>query len=264
LRSIVSLPFELPDEIGRLVHGVNCARVGLGCSSAAVYRFDNGLYLKTVVRSIEDEVFGTLEGEARRLEALKERVPVPQLRLFVQDNSRDYLLMTELVGEHAAAKVTHGEVSGAVAAVAAGCRLFHHAEVQGFPIVEDVSTLLEQAKRRVELGLVDTADLDEERVGRSPEDLLEELFRVAPAGNDAVLTHGDLCLPNVIVHGSELVGFVDVGRAAVSDRWRDLALCMRSVEANWGRKWCSELLRLCGVERHEGKLHFYTLLDEFF
>jgi aminoglycoside 3'-phosphotransferase-2 len=260
---MLSLPFELPDELARCLQGTRSTQVGVGASRADVFRFDSGLYLKTVVRNLDDDVFGNLEAEARRLVALKERVPVPQLKLFVQDATRDYLLMTELSGEHPAGK-TPAAIHAAVAALAAACRLFHDADRDGFPVVEGVSTLLEQAKLRVQRGLVDAADFDSERAGSSPQDVFDELCRVAPAVSDAVLTHGDLSLSNLILQGSETVGFVDVGRAAVSDRWRDLALCLRDIADTWGETWCDEFLRLYGAERDPGKMRFYTLLDELF
>jgi aminoglycoside 3'-phosphotransferase-2 len=260
----VSLPLKLPEEVGRLVFGARWTQVALGCSRSEVYRFESGLYLKTVVRDAQDEVFGSLAGEAGRLQALQALVPVPRLMLFVQDHARDYLMVTEVVGQHAASALSDDAVHGTVAAVAAACQRLHRAEVKGFPFVEGVGALLAQVEKRVALGLVDAADFDDERLGRSPEDLFEELCGAAPDACEAVLTHGDLDLSNMIVNGSTVTGFVDVGRAAISDPWRDLALCLRSLEAAGGKEVGEEFLRLYGVERDAGKEHFYTLLDEFF
>src|SRR5439155_1556483 len=73
-------------------------------------------------------------------------------------------------------------------------------------------------------------------------DLFHELVATRPAGEDLVLTHGDYCLPNVILRGPTLgnpglAGFVDVGRAGLADRYRDLALASRSIAANLGAAW---------------------------
>jgi hypothetical protein len=70
--------------------------------------------------------------------------------------------------------------------------------------------------------------------------------------------------PNVILNDNQLSGFVDVGRAAVSDRWRDLALCLRSIRCNWGEQWREVFLRTYGCKLDQQKLSFFTLLDEFF
>lgn len=73
------------------------------------------------------------------------------------------------------------------------------------------------------------------------EEVLAGLLAVRPAEEDLVFTHGDPSLPNVILEASELTGFVtgfvDVGRAGVGDRYRDLALAARSLAYNWGEAW---------------------------
>lgn len=254
-------PLELPKEVGRRLAGAVWKRVNAGRSSAEVYAFDNGLYLKAVLRNSVDDVFGNLEGEFRRLGALSGRVPVPVPEVFARDPERDYLLMTELSGQDAAS-IAAG--SARARAMAAACHLLHHADAGGFPFVERADSLIEQARRRLELGLVDATDFDQERAGKSPHELFEELCRLAPDDGEPVLTHGDLCPPNVIVHGSRARGFVDVGRAVIADAWRDLALCIRSLELDCGAAASEEFLRVYGAVRDERKLAFYTLLDEFF
>lgn len=254
-------PLGLPAEIGRRLAGAVCKRVNAGRSGAEVYAFDNGLYLKSVLRNPVDDVFGNLEGEFRRLGALSGRIPVPVPEVFARDPERDCLLMTELWGQDAGS-IAAG--SDRARAMAAACHLLHQADADSFPFVERVDALVEQARRRLELGLVDASDFDQERAGKSPNELFEELCRLAPDDGEPVLTHGDLCLPNVIVQESRVVGFVDVGRAAIADRWRDLALCIRSLELDCGDAASEEFLRVYGAVRDQRKLAFYTLLDEFF
>ena len=42
---------------------------------------------------------------------------------------------------------------------------------------------------------------------------LDDLLRKRHDEEDLVFTHGDYCLPNVIIDGEEVAGFVDWGRA---------------------------------------------------
>jgi aminoglycoside phosphotransferase len=85
-----------------------------------------------------------------------------------------------------------------------------------------------------------------------------------------VFTHGDYCLPNVVLledgaGGFKISGFVDCVNAGIADRYQDLALCARSVAYNLGTEWVQPLFARYGLDRvDESKLAYYQLLDEFF
>ena len=49
---------------------------------------------------------------------------------------------------------------------------------------------------------------------------------------DAVLSHGDLCLPNILADNRGITGFIDLGYCTVTDRQADIDCCMESLEAN--------------------------------
>jgi aminoglycoside phosphotransferase len=72
--------------------------------------------------------------------------------------------------------------------------------------------------------------------------ILRELHAV-PAGGcpfggsraGHVLTHGDFCLPNVLVHGDRLSGLIDVGQAGLGSPEIDLAAGVWSLQYNFGK-----------------------------
>jgi aminoglycoside phosphotransferase len=112
---------------------------------------------------------------------------------------------------------------------------------------------------------VDEADFDEARQGRKAADLFEELLRTKPAGEELVFTHGDFCLPNILIEGGRLSGFVDWGRAGIADRYQDLALAARSLAHNHGADWVPLLFQEYGIPQPDAsRVEFYKLLDEFF
>jgi len=49
---------------------------------------------------------------------------------------------------------------------------------------------------------------------------------------DAVLSHGDLCLPNILADNRGITGFIDLGYCTVADRKADIDCCIESLEAN--------------------------------
>ena len=107
-----------------------------------------------------------------------------------------------------------------------------------------------------------------ENTGRAARDIYDELVATKPLEEDLVFTHGDYCLPNVIVSDSGISGFVDWGRAGVADRYQDLALAARSLKHNAGPRG-GEMAALFfheyGVEDVDvAKVRYYILLDELY
>jgi aminoglycoside phosphotransferase len=113
-------------------------------------------------------------------------------------------------------------------------------------------------------GLVEEEDFDEERQGRTAEGLFEELLATVPTDEDLVFTHGDYCVPNVILENGNLSGFVDWESAGVADRYQDIALLTRSVWYNFGEDWEESMFEIYDIEPDWKKIDFYKLLDEFF
>ncbi len=89
---------------------------------------------------------------------------------------------------------------------------------------------------------------------------LAELDRLRPGIEDLVVCHGDYCLPNVMISGGEVAGFVDLGELCVADRWRDLAVATWSVTWNLGPGFEDLFLASYGIERNEEAQTFYRLL----
>jgi aminoglycoside phosphotransferase len=260
-----ALPFQLPPEVERALRGRDHERIAVGLSRADVFRFDGGLYLKAVVRNDLDACFGNLEGERRRLEWLGGKLPVPAVVAFARDERRDYLVISEVAGQHAAAEAPSPSAMPAVIEeLAAACRLFHSVSVHACPFRESADALIAQARDRLDAGLVDAEDFDDERRGRDPRALFDDLLALRPKREEPVVSHGDLCLPNVILHGGRLAGFVDLGRAGVADRWRDIALCAHDIGERWGVAWGDRFVERCGGEARDEARSFYVLLDEFF
>ena len=61
-----------------------------------------------------------------------------------------------------------------------------------------------------------------------------------------VLTHGDYCLPNVLVEDGRLSGFVDLGLAGLADSRVDLAAGVWTLDYNFGHGYGREFLDAYG------------------
>ena len=263
LIEVANLPKHLPQALFEALSDYDWQQNLTGFSSSQVFRLakagGENLYLKTAPR-----VDSELAEEKQRLEWLKGKLSAPEVRLFVQTDERDYLLISEIEGAGAHEDLWKEDVPRAIELLAKGVYLIHSLPVADCPFDETLEAKIERARRRMELGLVDESDFDDERRGRTAEDLFRELIATKPASEDLVFTHGDYCLPNVLFKDWQISGFVDWGRAGVADRYQDIALLTRSIKYNFGEKWEKRVFEIYDIEPDWKKIHFYRMLDEFF
>lgn len=262
-------PAFLPHNLARAVSGYSPDRIIGGCSQAEVFLLRKwghaNLYLKTAPRNRQS----ALRQERDRLEWLNGRLPVPQMHFFGHDTRREYLLMSEVPGTVASDK-SHTDLPRLVHLLAEGLRLIHGVSIDDCPFDQTLSTQLEAAHKNLINGSVDESDFDPHRRGRKAADLFHELLQMKPQHEDVVFTHGDYCLPNVLITKSELdgdslSGFIDWGSGGIGDRYRDLALAARSLSFNFDTQWVPLLFEEYGLQQpDQAKLDFYMLLDEFF
>lgn len=83
----------------------------------------------------------------------------------------------------------------------------------------------------------------------------------APPALDEVVCHGDACNPNFLLDdASRCVGYVDLGRLGVGDRWADLAPALMSLGWNFGQGYEAAFLTGYGIEPDAVKRAWYAAL----
>lgn len=263
----MDLPRELAGKLTKCV----IEAVTVGESGAGVWRCQPeaapAFYLKAARISSELD----LDGEANRLRWMKQHaVPVPAVREYGKIDGIEFLILDEVPGVVACDPHWASSLSESVSAIGEGLATLHRTSIADCPFDERIARRIEAAHRRVQTGDVREDDFDDIRAGRTAAELFAELLRSVPSDEDLVLTHGDFCLPNIILDRSSdgrvhIAGFVDCGRAGIADRHQDLALAIRSIAYNLGTEWVAPFLDAHGMPHpNEQKLSFFTLLDEFF
>jgi aminoglycoside phosphotransferase len=122
------------------------------------------------------------------------------------------------------------------------------------------------AARRLGAGLVDPREFEPIHSRYEPETLYEHLLTMRPPGpEDPVVVHGDPSLDNTILAGDRVSGYVDLGRAGVSDRYLDLAIVSRELATRVSPHALGPFFAAYGLDAPDvRKVDFYLLLDEFF
>ena len=209
----------------------------------------------------------TLASRAERLRWLVDRLPVPQVLVYHEDLAHRYLLTTAIPGEDIATLATETDTDTGllVHLLGEGLRQVHSVPIGDCPFDHRLTAEIARVRERVALGLVEEDNFEPEWLGLSAERLFDMLLDSIPSDEDVVITHGDYCLPNILIDGDQVSGFIDLGAAGVGDRYRDLALAQRSLLRNCGPGWDEAFFAAYGLaEPDEGKLIFYLMLDEFY
>lgn len=259
----------IPAAIRQITAGKAFRSESIGMSEAKVVVFDECvLKIAPYHQKNEEtvEVMRWLEG----------RLPVPRVLCYERDEERQYLLMSRVPGKMACEGYFLERPKELTARLAEAIRMLWSVDVSDCPRRRDIDDVLREARYRVENGLVDVNNVDPTTFGpggfRDPRALLEWLENNRPAC-EPVLSHGDLCLPNIFIDRGGISGLIDLGDTGIGDKWRDIALCWRSLKRNvegaYGGKVYPEtrpelLFEALGVEPDLEKLRYYLLLDELF
>jgi kanamycin kinase/streptomycin 3"-kinase/aminoglycoside 3'-phosphotransferase-2 len=233
---------------------------------------DGGAYAKSGRRILRDD----LVAERERLEWLAGTdLPAPEILDWDDDGTTATLTLRTVPGVPLS-ELSRPDAAAAIASLGAFLTRLHAVPRESCPFERWLAVTVPIARVRVDAGLVDEDDSDDERADRSARDLLTDLVDLRPTAEerevgDLVVCHGDACLPNFLAdpESLEVTGMVDVHRLGVADRHLDLALATRStadtnLNPGYGPEAATALLAAYGRDADPWRLDFYRLLDEFF
>jgi len=261
----MNIPEKVRQHLGSRTGTEN--NVGMSGSSVIIY---DDCVLKAEKQTPETD------SAVQMLRWLQGRLPVP--RLIAQENANgiSWLLMSKAEGVMSCSSHYMNRPLELMALLANGMKLLWSVDTTGCPKIRSLDDMLKEAAFRVENGLVDMDNVDPDTFGpngfRDSKALLDWLVTNKPA-EDWALTHGDYCLPNLFLKDGAVSCFIDLGDTALSDRWRDIALCWRSMNSNFAGAYGGpvydnpepeRLFRELGIQPDWDKIRWHILLDELF
>jgi aminoglycoside phosphotransferase len=259
----------LPDELKQIIGKRRIRPNMVGMSGHYVYHLIDktgkpNQYLKIAHASHPEK----LSREKDVLKWLSGKLAVPNVIYYKERDDYQYLLLSEIKGEGSHHNSFQSEITKVVNLFARGMNRIHKVRIDDCPFDRRLKVVVKEAEKRVKLGLVEEDEFLDEYIGMSAGQLFDMLISRSSSISDKeniVFTHGDYCLPNVIIDGERISGFIDWGRAGIADPYQDIALAIRSLKFNWGESYVDDMLRSYGIEKPDwDKLEFYIMLDEFF
>lgn len=260
---------SFPREIQSFIENKEYTIDDIGRSDSQVLLFED-MVLK--IQGISPQT----KKEAEMILWLQDKLPVPKLLAYVEANEKSYLLMSKVEGKMSCAKEYLENPETLVNALAKGLKMLWSVDISECPQETSLEEQLKKAQYRVKHQMVDMEDAEDSTYGEGgfedPEELLNWLITHQP-DCEPVLSHGDYCLPNIFLKQDKIVGFIDLGRCGIADKWCDIALCYRSLihnfDGTYGGKvypdFCPNILfEKLGIEPNWEKIRYYILLDELF
>lgn len=233
---------DFPEKLSELTEGYTVSRYPWYETAAKIYRLKgetDSLYLKL----IEGQPTRSLERESKILEWINGRLPTPKLLYYGYAAGVEYQLTSEVKGTPTY-KAQPSERMDAVRVLGETLRLVHSLDPKGCPIDNRVDNKLDHIE-------------DTSKLGDKPEENL-------------VFTHGDYCLPNIIIEIGALSGVIDWDYGGLADPYVDFNSCIWSMGYNYGEKetenkWIPVFLESYGLDEFDKeKLSYYGRLSSLF
>lgn len=259
----------IPRSISEKTKGKPYVTTKVGMSGAEVRVYDD-FVLKIQPRSEQSA------NEAAFMRYLKGKALAPEVLAYETHGERDYLLMSKLKGDMLCSDEFLSNQALLLQKATELLFALWELPTQHCPCNMNLERKLNIAQSNVVNNRVDLNNVNPELLGaqgrfKTPELLLKWLVDNKP-DEDLAVTHGDFCLPNIIV-GADWVGIIDFPYGGVADRYCDIALFYRSLKSNlrgeYGGKVYGDIdekafFQAFGLKPDYDKLNYYILLDELF
>lgn len=256
-----------PANIAAILNNKTGHTDSIGMSGSTVIVYDN------CVLKIGD-VSDHTETTVATMLWLEDRIRAAKVLCHEIADGKSWLLMSRVPGQMSCSEQYLSRPETLIPALAEGMKQLWQTDTAGCPRMRTLDDLLKAARYQVENGLVDMENVQPDTFGeggfRNPAHLLRWLENNKP---ESVLTlaHGDYCLPNVFINEERFSGFIDLDDFGIGEKWRDIALCWRSLCNNsnglYGKTYdldANQLFTALGIEPDWQQIRYHILLDELF
>lgn len=259
----------IPSEIKEQIKGRDYEIDRVGLSGSTVIK------LPDMVLKISKDSPAS-RNEVRIMRWLEDKLPVPKVIYHAAEAGKGYLLMSRVSGRMGCDRYYLERPDELKVLLSDTLKALWRIDISECPTRQSLDNDLARAQDNVAKGLVDFEDVDKWLLAdggfTSFESLLKWLNKARP-DIDSVLSHGDLSLPNLFFDGGRLTGLIDLGDTGAGDRWRDIAIGLRSfkhnLEGRYGIKTFPDydvraLFDELEIQPDADKIKYWLLLDELF
>ena len=194
---------------------------------------------------------------------LQGKLNVPSVICFHEECETQYLVMTQIVGVSGIHQDAMNDIPALIRLFAFGLREIHSISMDSCPLDWRMEQYFSWWEGLIEVGALDS----QIPTGKTRAFLRNGLCSIKaglPAEEELVFTHGDYCLPNILIHDGRLSGIIDWGYAGVGDRYRDFVAAYYTIRRNLGTEWVPVFFEEYGLQELDwDKLRTYQKVHDF-
>ena len=256
--------YHVPESIMEYLDGLNYKVDDIGKSNSNIFIFDDYI-LKISTLSFD------IENEIRVYNNLKDKLPISDIIAYEVIDERVYILKSKLKGKMLCDDSYLGNPKLLFKLASDAVKLLWKVDVKKLDLQNTYDTIMDFGKKCLKEKTIDFDNSDKTITFKFKnfDEIIDYLENNKPQ-EDYVLSHGDLCLTNIIVENDEVVGFIDLGLTGISHRYHDLAILYRSIKYNmegrYGKSYDgfeeNALFDLLGIEKDDKLIEYYLLVDE--
>ena len=255
----INFKYKLPDVISKFLEDSIMKEISIGCSDSQVIYISKKVenyYLKMSKKN-------QLLNEYQKLTWLKEKLPIPDVITFIQENETDYLITSEVKGDMLCSKYYQDNPLKGIQVLKAAFDKIKKVNITNCPFNNTNNIKISLIKKRIENNLVDERNLSDKAKEKfqNLKNMMAYLEENKPK-EELMFSFGDISLPNVIANKERLIGFIDLGECGIADKWLDLAICEKSIIRNYGIEYVDMFYEALGIEREADKVEYYLFMLE--
>lgn len=256
--------YIIPYELSTLIIEGTFEKVHAPYSGASTYRIDRITGERTYLKILPIPHREPLKQYQEKLIWIERKLPVPKVLHYSSNDKFEFLLMSEIVGADGTDPVHRGNMESLIRKLAQALKQVHTVEVEDCPFDYTLNRRIKVVVERNNAGLIDKQKVEKKFNGHRFEDLYQTLVTNRYHSEDLVFTHGDFCVPNVVMNSTGVSGFIDVADAGIADRYRDLASMHYSIIRNFGEEWLDLFYKEYGKPAIDlEKIKYYDVLEAF-
>jgi len=203
-----------------------------------------------------------LRNEVARLNFLSGRLPVPEIFIFIEKNGCACLLISKLQGTAGHVSCGTYSIDNIIQRYAESLQRIHCLAVEDNSMPQAISKIFSCAEKMVSEKKINCVEF-EKATSMTPVQLLNYLEKRMGDVRENIFTHGDYCLPNIILN-TDTTSVIDWGQGAISNINRDFMSVELSIRMNFGEGYIKMFYDYYHGETPNPELiQYFLFLDQF-